>query len=166
MKSQNSNIIIPAPFACSKIILMLILIFLSSIATNEAARILNDNNKNDVDFLKGGGKYLLLQSLQWRPIPPPTLNVGTNAHTQITSQVSQRNFVGRKEFAPLPPFEEVAAVPEISEPSTQEVAKTSPPVVPDIFETSPRAAVESSASILEDTDTADQPLRRTRRRPA
>ncbi|WMV47339.1 hypothetical protein MTR67_040724 [Solanum verrucosum] len=106
MKSQNSNIIIPAPFACSKIILMLILIFLISIATNEAARILNDNNEKEVDFLKGGGKYLLLPSLQWRPVPPPTPNLGTNARTQITSQVSQRNFAGRKEFAPLPPCKE------------------------------------------------------------
>ncbi|KAG5605279.1 hypothetical protein H5410_026771 [Solanum commersonii] len=61
--------------------------------------------------------------------------------------------------------EEVVAVPEISETSTQEVAKTSPSVVPDISETSPRASAESSASILEETDTADQPLCRARRRP-
>ncbi|WMV47340.1 hypothetical protein MTR67_040725 [Solanum verrucosum] len=105
MKSQISNIIIPAPFACSKIILMLILIFLISITSNEAARILNDNNEKEVDLLEGG-KYLLLQSLQWRPVPPPTPNLGTNARTQITSHVSQRNFAGRKEFAPLPPCKE------------------------------------------------------------
>jgi len=105
MKSQISNIIIPAPLACSRIILMLLIIFLISITSNEAARILNDNNEKEVDFLKGG-KYLLLPSLQWRPVPPPTPNLGTNARTQITSQVSQRNFAGRKEFAPLPPCKE------------------------------------------------------------
>ncbi|KAK6780621.1 hypothetical protein RDI58_022805 [Solanum bulbocastanum] len=89
---------------CSSIILMLLLIVLISITSNEAARILNDNNeKEKVDFLKGG-KYLLLQSLQWRPVGPPTPNPGTNVPNQITSQVTQRNFAGRKEFAHPPPL--------------------------------------------------------------
>ncbi|TMW80183.1 hypothetical protein EJD97_023076 [Solanum chilense] len=94
MKPQTSNIII---------LLMLLLTFITS---NEAVRILKHNDeKEEVNFLKGG-KYLLLSSLQWRPVPPPTPNLGTNARTQITSQVSQRNFAGRKEFAPLPPCKE------------------------------------------------------------
>ncbi|WMV47337.1 hypothetical protein MTR67_040722 [Solanum verrucosum] len=87
---------------------MLLLIFLISITSNEAARILNDNHeKEEVDFLKGG-KYLLLPSLQWNSVRPPTPNPGTNARTQITSQVVERNFAGRKEFAhsPPPPYNE------------------------------------------------------------
>ncbi|TMW84351.1 hypothetical protein EJD97_025373 [Solanum chilense] len=90
----------------SRIILMLLLIFLISIRSNEAARILDDNNeKEEVDFLKGG-KYLLLSSLQWNSVRPPAPNPGTNARTQITSQVAERNFAGRKEFAhPPPPYD-------------------------------------------------------------
>ncbi|KAG5587384.1 hypothetical protein H5410_047818 [Solanum commersonii] len=87
---------------------MLLLIFLISITSNEAARILNDNHeKEEVDFLKGG-KYILLPSLQWNSVRPPTPNPGTNARTQITSQVAKRNFAGRKEFAhpPPPPYNE------------------------------------------------------------
>ncbi|WMV47341.1 hypothetical protein MTR67_040726 [Solanum verrucosum] len=86
---------------CSSIILMLLLIVLISITSSEATRILNYNNEK-VDFLKGA-KYLLLQSLQWRPVGPPTPNPGTNVPNQITSQVTQRNFAGCKEFAHPPP---------------------------------------------------------------
>ncbi|TMW83379.1 hypothetical protein EJD97_001887 [Solanum chilense] len=85
--------------ACNNILLMILLIVLISITSNEAARILKVNNeKEEVDFLKGG-RYLLLPSLQWRPVRSPTPNPGTNVPNQITSQVTQRNFVGRKEFA-------------------------------------------------------------------
>ncbi|TMW81131.1 hypothetical protein EJD97_011671 [Solanum chilense] len=90
---------------CSSIILMILLIVLISMTSNKAARILNDNNEKEEDFLKGG-KYLLLQSLQWRPVRSPTPNPGTNVPNQITSQVTQRNFAGRKEFAHPPPYNE------------------------------------------------------------
>ncbi|KAH0636873.1 hypothetical protein KY289_036788 [Solanum tuberosum] len=92
-----------SPLACSNILLMILLIVLISITSNEAARILKYNNeKGEVDILKGG-KYLLLQSLQWRPVGPPTPNPGTNVPNQITSQVTQRNFAGRKEYFAHPP---------------------------------------------------------------
>ncbi|WMV47342.1 hypothetical protein MTR67_040727 [Solanum verrucosum] len=82
---------------------MLLFIVLICITSNEASRIINDNNEKEVDFVKEG-KYLLLQSLQWRPVRSPTPNPGTNVPNQITSQVTQRNFAGRKEFAPPPPY--------------------------------------------------------------
>ncbi|KAK4344781.1 hypothetical protein RND71_034957 [Anisodus tanguticus] len=86
----------------SRMILMLLLILLISITSNEASGILKENNEKEVDFLQGN-KYLLLQSLQWRPVRPPTPNPSTNANTKMTSQVAQRNFAGRKEFAHPPP---------------------------------------------------------------
>ncbi|KAH0738567.1 hypothetical protein KY290_037272 [Solanum tuberosum] len=92
-----------SPLACSNILLMILLIVLISITSYEAARILKYNNeKGEVDILKGG-KYLLLQSLQWRLVGPPTSNPGTNVPNQITSQVTQRNFAGRKEYFAHPP---------------------------------------------------------------
>lgn len=63
-------------------------------------------------------------------------------------------------------FEEVVASPEISETSTEEAAETSPPVVPEISETPTQTVVETLPSILGETDPANQPLRRARRRPS
>lgn len=75
---------------------MLLFILLISITSTDASRILNEKK---VDFLRGNNyEHLLLQSLQRNQVPTPTPNPGTNARTQITSQVGQRNFAGRKEF--------------------------------------------------------------------
>lgn len=73
-------------------IILLLFIFLR-IETSEAARFLEHNKEN----------YLLLPSLQWRPVRPPKSNPGTNSRTNITSQVSARNFAGRKEATHPPP---------------------------------------------------------------
>lgn len=63
--------------------------------TSEAARFLEHEKEH----------YLLLPSLQWRPVRSPGSNPGTNSRTDMASQVSQRNFVGRKEIiSRLPPL--------------------------------------------------------------
>lgn len=83
--------------------MLLLFLLIISITPNEAARFLNDINRGkEVEFLNGN-KHLLLPSLQWNPVRPPTPNPGTNSRTNLTSQVAQRNFAGRKEFAPPPP---------------------------------------------------------------
>ncbi|KAF3638405.1 hypothetical protein FXO38_17956 [Capsicum annuum] len=99
MKVQSSKII-SAPWA----IILTLLVFVLNITPNEAARILKDNNEKEVGFLEGNYE-LLLQSLQWNPVrpPTPTPNPGTNARTKMTSQISQRNFAGSKEFVHPPP---------------------------------------------------------------
>lgn len=83
---------------------IIFLIYLISITSNEAARI--HNEKEEVDFLKENYQHLFLQSLQWNPVPSPRPNPGTsNVPTQI---IAQRNFAGRKEFAPPPPYPKIA----------------------------------------------------------
>eukprot|EP00474_Spongospora_subterranea_P011990 CRZ12448.1 hypothetical protein [Spongospora subterranea] len=74
-------------------IILLFFLFLK-IETSEASRFLEHKEETN---------YLLLPSLQWRPVRPPGSNPGTNARTNMVSQVSQRNFVGRKEIFSHPP---------------------------------------------------------------
>lgn len=87
MTTQSNNNIF-ATFGC---IILLISMFIS-METSDAARLLRHEEE-----------HLLLPSFQWRPVRPPRSNPGTNSFTDVTSQVSERNFVGRKEVAHPPP---------------------------------------------------------------
>lgn len=79
-------------FLATFCIILLFFLFLK-IETSEASRFLEHKEETN---------YLLLPSLQWRPVPPPGSNPGTSARTNMVSQVSQRNFVGRKEVFSRP----------------------------------------------------------------
>lgn len=95
MAAKNySNII----FATSYCVIFILFLFLS-MQTSEATR--NLQHKEDQDFM--GKDNLLLPSLQWRPVRSPKSNPGTNVPINIASQVSERNFVGRKELITHPP---------------------------------------------------------------
>ncbi|WMV31887.1 hypothetical protein MTR67_025272 [Solanum verrucosum] len=70
--------------------------------TSEGARFLE--HKEEGVWRENNGQYLLLPSLQWRPVRSPGSNPGTNSFTDVTSQISERNFAGRKEVAHPPPL--------------------------------------------------------------
>lgn len=98
MATQSNNL-----FATCVILLLFLFLILE---TSEAARFLD--NKQEGIIWKGK-ENLLLPSLQWRPVRPPRSNSGTNSPTDVTSQISERNFAGRKEVAhPAPGHKEVA----------------------------------------------------------
>lgn len=86
MATQSNNL-----FATSCCVILLLFLFLS-FETSEATRFLEHKQEN-----------LLLPSFQWRPVRSPGSNPGTNSRTDMTSQVSERNFAGRKEVAHPPP---------------------------------------------------------------
>ncbi|KAK4376251.1 hypothetical protein RND71_006928 [Anisodus tanguticus] len=56
--------------------------------------------------LKEKEEYILLPSLQKAPVRTPTPNPGTGARTTtvMTSQITERNFAGRKEIVARPPL--------------------------------------------------------------
>ncbi|KAF3676670.1 hypothetical protein FXO37_05199 [Capsicum annuum] len=62
--------------------------------TSDGAKLLE--HKEDIIWKGNIGKYLLLPSFQWRPVQSPGPNPGTNSFTNMTDQISERNFVGRK----------------------------------------------------------------------
>lgn len=74
-------------------IILLFFLFLR-VETSEASRLFLARKEET---------YLLLPSFQWRPVRPPGANPGTNSRTNVASQVSQRNFAGRKEISSRPP---------------------------------------------------------------
>ncbi|TMW98494.1 hypothetical protein EJD97_003951 [Solanum chilense] len=100
MAAKNySNIV----FATSYCIIFLLFLFLS-MEKSEATRNLQHKEDQEESVIIFMGKdNLLLPSLQWRPVRSPKSNPGTNVRTNIASQVSERNFIGRKELVAHPP---------------------------------------------------------------
>lgn len=88
MATQSNNL-----FATSYCVILLLFLF-HFFETSEAIRFLE--HKQQVIIWKGK-ENLLLPSLQWRSVRSPRYNPGTNAFTDVTSQISKRNFAGRKE---------------------------------------------------------------------
>ncbi|MCD7450738.1 hypothetical protein HAX54_008299 [Datura stramonium] len=71
--------------------------------TSEATRFLKQKEDQEEGVIIWKGKEnLLLPSMQWRPVRSPGSNPGTNSFTDVTSQISERNFAGRKEVVGLP----------------------------------------------------------------
>lgn len=86
-------------------ILLAIVVIVSSITRYEATRYLLDDQEGGGQIWKRNVHMLLLPSLQWRPISPPSPNPATNKslHGGVTpSMVGQMNFAGKKMIAPPP----------------------------------------------------------------
>lgn len=84
MKSQISSSNILASMCSTKILMLLLFLLLLSTKQNEAARILSHDNEKNVAIWRSN-EHLLLPSLQWRPVRPPTPNDGTGNQDSISS---------------------------------------------------------------------------------
>lgn len=67
--------------------------------TSEGARFLENKEDQEESGWRGNEQYQ-----QWRPVPPPESNPGTNCRTNMTSQISKKNFIDRKKLAPPSSF--------------------------------------------------------------
>ncbi|KAH6797919.1 hypothetical protein C2S52_022473 [Perilla frutescens var. hirtella] len=84
------------------LVTIMLAVFLT-IKPYEATRVLDEEEKQ---WLKRG-QDLLLPSLQWRPVRPPSPSscswVGTPGGAPCTASIGQRNFAGRAVASPPPP---------------------------------------------------------------
>ncbi|KAK6785888.1 hypothetical protein RDI58_014413 [Solanum bulbocastanum] len=67
--------------------------------TSEGARFLENKEHQEESVWRGNEQYQ-----QWRPVPPPEPNPGTNCCKNMTSQISKKNITGHKKVAPPPPL--------------------------------------------------------------
>lgn len=87
-------------------ILLAIVVIVSSITRYEATRILLDDQERGGQIWKRNVHMLLLPSLQWRSVSPPSPNPATNKRPDggvTPSMVGKINFAGKKTIAPPPP---------------------------------------------------------------